>query len=66
MLMTNLLYSELKPNEHKKNVFKELLMFSLNSTLSFRNFKWNCDFWDFTNFLESNGMESLTNIAKCP
>ena len=38
-LMTNLIYSQMKPKEQQKFVFKESLVFFLLSNLSFRNFK---------------------------
>ena len=40
--MTNLLYSQMKPNEQKKFFQRIAHVFFLNSTL--RNFKWNFDF----------------------
>ena len=42
--MTNLLYSQMKPNEQKKRFQGFAQVFLLNSTLSFRNFKRNYEF----------------------
>ena len=52
--MKNLLYSQMKPNEQRNIVFKELLMFFLASILRFRNFKWSSELLEIfeVNFLK--------------
>ena len=54
------------PNEQKKIVFKELLMFSwLRLWVFVILYEILIIIWEFTNFLVSYGMELLTNGAIC-
>ena len=58
--MTNLIYNQMKPNE-QKICFQGMAHVFLDSSLSFRKFKWNFDFfWVWTKLLEFYGLNLLT------